>query len=899
MAERQTTSGAGAGSDGITGLPIPTRAQQQESLNDTLRLLNRVVAAAATSIVVTDPHLPDNPIVFHNPAFELISGYTAQEIDGHNCRFLQGPDTDPETVAALRQTIAEGRSGQFLILNYRKDGTPFWNEVSVSPVYDSEGRLTHFVGIQNDVTRRADAEREREELLAQQRQIVDTLQRALLLTPPVSELNGLEIATRYEAAWKEAQFGGDFSDTFALSETRVALVVGDCSGKGLTAAQYTAEVKYALRVLLREYGGHPGPALHRLNAFLTEAQRWDSRDGSALVCVAVAVVDAASGEVTVVSAGMEPPMILRAAARTVEIVEVTGQILGMDASADYQSRSLVLGDGDIFLLTTDGITEARGPRPKREFFGYEGLISAAQRATQASTDLDHISEQIVADTQTFAGNRPQDDICLLLARRLPVASIAQAVPSVQTNPLLPPFAAATLQDGDSGLIALEMAGIGYWELDLVTGTAVRSPLHDRIFGYAFPLPTWSYDQFLQHVHPEDRADVDARYGQALAAENDWDLLFRIRRADDQRVRWIEIRGRNFSQGPSSRRLVGTIADVTDREREKSDRAESERRAERLRVSEERYRLLTLATNQVVWWTDANGSMVQPEPLWSAFTGQTKAEYLGWGWLEAIHPDDRAHVVSVWQAALSEKRLYECRYRLRYRDGSYRETIARGAPILDENLRVTEWIGANADISPQVVAETERRQAEDERAGLVVQLQEANIRQRRFLREMLFGFTEGRLRLCDTEADLPVRLLPADATEPIALTPTSLRPLRRQVTAVAEQLALPPVRVMDLETAVGEAGMNAVRHAGGGEADVCADPATGTVQVWIRDHGAGITEEFIHRALERGWTTGGFGQGFFLIRSCADRVYLLTGPTGTTLVLEQDRVTPEPPWMKGA
>lgn len=188
----------------------PTRAQQQESLGETIRLLNRVFYEAVPSIVVTDPHLPDNPVVYHNPAFERVSSYSKDEIDGRNCRFLQGEETDENVAAELRRAIREERSFHGTLRNYRKDGTLFWNELHLSPVRDENGRLTHFVGVQNDITHRVEAEREQSALHAQHRRIVDTLQQALLLNPIATVKSGLEIATQYEAAWDEAQFGGDF-----------------------------------------------------------------------------------------------------------------------------------------------------------------------------------------------------------------------------------------------------------------------------------------------------------------------------------------------------------------------------------------------------------------------------------------------------------------------------------------------------------------------------------------------------------------------------------------------------------------------------------------------------------------------------------------------------------------
>ena len=109
-------------------------------------------------MIVTDPRQPDNPIIFANRAFLAMTGYTPEELVGRNCRFLQGPETDPKTVDQLRAAIAERRECATEILNYRKNGSTFWNALFVSPVYNAAGELVYFFGSQLDVSRRRDAE---------------------------------------------------------------------------------------------------------------------------------------------------------------------------------------------------------------------------------------------------------------------------------------------------------------------------------------------------------------------------------------------------------------------------------------------------------------------------------------------------------------------------------------------------------------------------------------------------------------------------------------------------------------------------------------------------------------------------------------------------------------------
>ncbi|PPU08495.1 hybrid sensor histidine kinase/response regulator [Xanthomonas arboricola] len=109
-------------------------------------------------MTVTDPHLPDNPIVFANRAFLEMTGYSAEEIIGNNCRFLQGPETDRSSIDDVRESIDNRREFATEVLNYRKDGSSFWNALFVSPVFDDSGRLVYFFGSQLDVSRRRDAE---------------------------------------------------------------------------------------------------------------------------------------------------------------------------------------------------------------------------------------------------------------------------------------------------------------------------------------------------------------------------------------------------------------------------------------------------------------------------------------------------------------------------------------------------------------------------------------------------------------------------------------------------------------------------------------------------------------------------------------------------------------------
>ena len=144
-----------------TGGPVVVGGADTFPLASLLELGERAIAATGCSFTISDAALPDNPLVYVNRAFEVTTGYAASEVLGRNCRFLQGDQTDPEAVGELRRALAERRSATVTLLNLRRDGSSFWNEVSVSPVLDLDGRLTHFVGVQQDVTARVLAEADR------------------------------------------------------------------------------------------------------------------------------------------------------------------------------------------------------------------------------------------------------------------------------------------------------------------------------------------------------------------------------------------------------------------------------------------------------------------------------------------------------------------------------------------------------------------------------------------------------------------------------------------------------------------------------------------------------------------------------------------------------------------
>ncbi len=106
---------------------------------------------AEKSVVVTDPHLVDNPMIFVSDEFERQTGYPRDEVVGRNCRLLQGAGTDPDAVLAIRHALRAETTFVIDLVNYRKDGTPFLNRLRIRPLFDAKGNLRYFVGVQNPI----------------------------------------------------------------------------------------------------------------------------------------------------------------------------------------------------------------------------------------------------------------------------------------------------------------------------------------------------------------------------------------------------------------------------------------------------------------------------------------------------------------------------------------------------------------------------------------------------------------------------------------------------------------------------------------------------------------------------------------------------------------------------
>jgi len=389
------------------------------------RIATRVAARAAErqtrllmlsndAIVVRDA--ARGGVTFWNPAAGALYGWSAAEVMGHPMeRFLDADDPTLRRVVSAELRSSGHWEGEMTFL--RRDGTPVVVASRQAIQYDEQGRAIAILQIDQDVTERRRVEAALQADLARQHRIAVTLQEALLLKPASDHFDGLDVATLYAAALEEADIGGDFFDVFGLSDGRVALVVGDVSGKGLEAARRTAQIKYALRAFLRE-DTDPGCALTRLNRFVWQTQSDDPEASLSFTVAAVAVLTPESGEMSVAVAGAEPPCIVRkprSGRARVEVcdTQLSGLPLGVMPDEEYVGTEMYLHPGDRIALMTDGLIEAKGYEEEEDRFGLARLSDLLAR----EGGLWSVGQGAMKQARDFAGGELQDDACLVIAER--------------------------------------------------------------------------------------------------------------------------------------------------------------------------------------------------------------------------------------------------------------------------------------------------------------------------------------------------------------------------------------------------------------------------------------------------------------------------------------------------
>ena len=315
---------------------------------------------------------------------------------------LRGPETDPAALEEIRNAIVHRTSCQVVVKFYRKDGVSFWDELSISPVANEAGRITHFVSVHADISDRRRVEENRHEL-----EIAKQIQLSLLPNAPLRSPH-MEIAGICVPA---THVGGDYFDYFENSGV-IDIVIADVSGHSVGAALIMTEVRSTLRAETRKAtNALSGPAelLHDLNELLHE----DLTAADLFITMFYCRFLPRTRTLQYANAGQNPPLLLRAEGAVCVQLDADGLVLGVMRAVEFKEGSLELAAGDKLLFYTDGITEAQNRQG--DFFGLERLSAAfMQHRSLSPRDL---IKAVLADVRAFRGEAPaSDDVAMVVAQ---------------------------------------------------------------------------------------------------------------------------------------------------------------------------------------------------------------------------------------------------------------------------------------------------------------------------------------------------------------------------------------------------------------------------------------------------------------------------------------------------
>jgi len=404
-----------------------------------LALRERALEHSDEAIAIFDVQEESFPLVYVNAGFERQTGYRKDEVLGESAQFIHGPDTDMVTVEQIRGAFREGREWATDLLSYKKDGSPYWNRVTLTPLRDEHGEVTHFVAVQTDITAHVQSARDVRqalELLEQTNaQLTKTMRRMkknleaaakvqqAMLPESLPKVKQLAFAWRYIPT---DELAGDILNVFRLDNRHVGMYLLDVSGHGTAAALLAVSIARLLSpmshtsTLVRDHDHDasadcadrivpPAEVAERLNRQFP----WDSETGQFFTLI-YGVLDTETLVFRYVSAGHPAPVVCDGN-QAIPIAEHRGFPIGL-GDGKYPEQTIALEPGQRLYLYSDGVTDTMSP--SRELFGKTQLIQALDRQHGASVEasLDGLLDAVEA---WRGSSRFNDDVSILALEVLP------------------------------------------------------------------------------------------------------------------------------------------------------------------------------------------------------------------------------------------------------------------------------------------------------------------------------------------------------------------------------------------------------------------------------------------------------------------------------------------------
>jgi sigma-B regulation protein RsbU (phosphoserine phosphatase) len=360
--------------------------------------------SAANGIIITDTR---GVIQWVNPAFCRLTGYSFEESVGHNLKMLNSGVHDQEFFKNLWTTILSGEVWHNEIVNKRKDGGLYTEEMTITPVLDADKKIIRFVAIKQDITARKKLEQMvllEKERMGSELDVARKIQMSML-PKGFGNSTGREDITITAQLIPAREVGGDFYDYYWMDDENFCFFIGDVSGKGVPAALHMAVSKTLLKA-----GSSNEKSTARI---LTQVNNELSRDNDnyMFVTVFIGILNTTTGYLVYSSAGHNPPFLIRQADQHItKLADLHGVVLGAMEKIEYGETILKVDRGTTILAYTDGVTESMNPQ--RQLFSEDRLIEVISRPENSSNEI--LATTLIDEVRRHENESDQaDDITIM------------------------------------------------------------------------------------------------------------------------------------------------------------------------------------------------------------------------------------------------------------------------------------------------------------------------------------------------------------------------------------------------------------------------------------------------------------------------------------------------------
>ncbi|WP_049559640.1 PAS domain S-box protein [Limnoraphis robusta] len=640
-----------------TNLRLHREIWERNQKETRLRLLERAIASSHSGIMISDPTQTENPIIYVNSGFEQMTGYQMAEVIGKNFRFLYREDLNQPGLEEIEIALREERSCSVIVRNYRKDGTLFWQELTISPVRDPEGRLTHYVSIQTDITERIQTQEERDCFF--------NLSGDLLC---IANFDGNFV--RVNPAWEQTL---GYTENELLSQPFLELIHPEDYDRTIAELERLKNGKKTLEFENR----------YRCN---DGTYRW-------LLWTATPVVE--ENRIYAVARDITQRKQVEVELRQRE------ERFRTVANFTYDWESWIDPEGN-FLYVSPSCERITGYSPE-EFIRNPQLLIAIVHPEDRGIVLEYLQEHLHENQPHFMDFRIvtrsgqirwlahhcqsvySSDGCWL-GRRVSSRDISEQKQIEQ----------ALRESEERYRRLIETSIEGVWMIDTANRTTFVNPQMAIMLGY--PVEEMIGKSIFEFIDQDNwQMAVTNVERRRLGISEQHDLKFRHSSGESL---WTSV-----STAPifdTSGKYVGAFAWVTDISKRKQIE-------EALRESEERFRLMADHAPVLIWISGNDGLRYFFNQSWLSFTGRTLEEEIGNGWTENIHPDDKEAFLQIYQRKFQVKEPFSLEYRLRRADGDYRWLLDTGLPQLTSNREFAGYIGSCIDITENKQTREQLRQ----------------------------------------------------------------------------------------------------------------------------------------------------------------------------------------------